>query len=203
MTTQLSLESSTLAPLPSPLRNGLIAVTILAFLSFVSTALLVIYITYRLVKWERLAQQEPRQNAGVNSEQSSDSQGSNDLTLGLEERHYHHVKTKGSLPPVSAPPTPGLEKGHSAVEEKMSTRWNPVLMLIYNLLCANLIEAMAFLLSVEWLRVDGILVPTATCWAQGWFMQVGKLSCSGMLVLISKSRACVPLRDLEYCSTSM
>lgn len=40
--------------------------------------------------------------------------------------------------------------------------------------------------AVVWVKQDGIFVPTAACWAQGWFMQVGKLVCSGMLVLISK-----------------
>ncbi|KAK6083296.1 integral membrane protein [Seiridium cupressi] len=191
MTSGLPAESTTLAPLPGDLRDGLIAVTILAFLSFVSTALLVFYITYRLIKWELVARQAPHQRIEELSNRQADSDGSNDLSLGLEERHYHYLKTNPGSPPASEPPTPRLEKGSPPVEKK-DTRWNPVLMLIYNLLCANLIEAMAFLLTVVWLKDDGIFVPTAICWAQGWFMQVGKLVCSGMLVLINPIPLGVP-----------
>lgn len=178
-------------PLPLTLRNSLIAVTTLAFLSFISTALLVLYVTYPLIKWDRVAHQPLQQNIAAIGNQQSARDGSNDLTLGLEERHYHYLKMNGGQsPPVSEPPTPRLEKRPYCTEEKKKkdTRWNPVLMLIHNLLCANLMEAMAFILGAEWLRQGGILVSTAACWAQGWFMQVGKLSCSGMLVLISKSR---------------
>lgn len=185
MASALSADSSTLAPLPGNLRSGLIAVTTLAFLSFVSTALLVFYITYRLVKWDRVARQVSQQDFARLRDEQRPNSGTNDLSLGLEERHYLQLKTNPHSPPVSEPPTPRLEKGPPPIEKK-DTRWNPVLMLIYNLLCANLIEAMAFLLSVVWLKDGGIFVSTPACWAQGWFMQVGKLACSGMLVLISE-----------------
>ncbi|KAI0139274.1 hypothetical protein BJ166DRAFT_125834 [Pestalotiopsis sp. NC0098] len=184
MASLLPAEGSTLAPLPEVLRSALIAVTTLAFLSFVSTAFLVIYITYRLIRWDRVVQQTKQQEVEERARRHTELDGTNDLSLGLEERHYVYLKAKMPTPTNSEPPTPRLEKDQ-AQEQTKHTRWNPVLMLIYNLLCANLIEAMAFLLSVVWVKQDGIFVPTAACWAQGWFMQVGKLVCSGMLVLIS------------------
>ncbi|ETS80918.1 hypothetical protein PFICI_08447 [Pestalotiopsis fici W106-1] len=230
MASHLPADGSTLAPLPKTVRNGLIAVTTLALLSFVSTALLVLYITYRLIKWDVVVKQTKQQNIDDAATRQTEVDGTNDLSLGLEERHYVFLKAKFPSPPNSEPPTPRFEKEHGHHEIK-DNRWNPVLMLIYNLLCANLIEAMAFLLSgkqrsvlfstpswgilatcidrlvqylddlrangqlrmrllisisvVVWVKEDGIFVPTAACWAQGWFMQVGKLVCSGMLVLIS------------------
>ncbi|KAF2993781.1 hypothetical protein E8E14_001497 [Neopestalotiopsis sp. 37M] len=184
MTSLLPADGSTIAPLPEPLRNSLIAVTTLALLSFVSTTLLVLYITYRLVKWDVAVQQTKRQVIEDAMIRQTEVDGTNDLSLGLEERHYVYLKAKLPSPPNSEPPTPRFEKDR-VLEEVKDKRWNPILMLIYNLLCANLIEAMAFLLSVVWVKRDGIYVPTAACWAQGWFMQVGKLVCSGMLVLIS------------------
>lgn len=161
-------SSSTLDPLPEDLRHGLIAVTVLAFVSLISTALLVLYITYRLIKWQRIARQIPQHNVEQLHNACTASDGTNDLSLGLEERHYHYLKKNPHSPTITEPSTPRLEKGPLSITKK-DTRWNPVLMLIYNLLCANMMEAMAFLLSIEWLKADGIFVPTAACWAQGWF----------------------------------
>ncbi|KAI4599067.1 hypothetical protein KJ359_002484 [Pestalotiopsis sp. 9143b] len=146
MASLLPAEGSTLAPLPEVLRSALIAVTTLAFLSFVSTAFLVIYITYRLVRWDRVVQQTKQQEVEERARRHTEIDGTNDLSLGLEERHYVYLKAKMPTPTNSEPPTPRLDKDQ-AQEQTKHTRWNPVLMLIYNLLCANLIEAMAFLLS--------------------------------------------------------
>lgn len=146
MASLLPAEGSTLAPLPEVLRSALIAVTTLAFLSFVSTAFLVIYITYRLIRWDRVVQQNKQQQVEERARRHTQLDGTNDLSLGLEERHYVYLKAKMPTPTNSEPPTPRLEKDQ-AQEQTKHTRWNPVLMLIYNLLCANLIEAMAFLLS--------------------------------------------------------
>jgi hypothetical protein len=146
MTSLLPADGSTLAPLPEPLRNSLIAVTTLALLSFVSTTLLVLYITYRLVKWDVAVQQTKRQVIEDAMIRQAEVDGTNDLSLGLEERHYVYLKAKLPSPPNSEPPTPRFEKDR-VLEEVKDKRWNPILMLIYNLLCANLIEAMAFLLS--------------------------------------------------------
>ncbi|KAH8200525.1 hypothetical protein TruAng_005302 [Truncatella angustata] len=200
MASELPAESSTLAPLPGELRHGLIAVTTLSFISFVSTGVLVFYITYRLIKWERVARQIPQSHIEGQIGRSSDGTSSDDLSLGLEERHYVHLKTKSA--PASEPPTPRLEKAPHPVEKEY-TRWNPILMLIYNLLFANLFEAMAFLLSIEWLKEDGIFAPTAACWAQGWFMQVGKLVCSGMLVLISINTYTTVVRGYKLSRTAI
>lgn len=152
MTSLLPADGSTLAPLPEPLRNSLIAVTTLALLSFVSTTLLVLYITYRLVKWDVAVQQTKRQVIEDAMIRQTEVDGTNDLSLGLEERHYVYLKAKLPSPPNSEPPTPRFEKDR-VLEEVKDKRWNPILMLIYNLLCANLIEAMAFLLSGKWRRI--------------------------------------------------
>lgn len=186
MASKLPEEAQTLpGPLPDVLRKGLAAVSALGFTSFLSTALLIVYITFRLIKWEHINRQAARQR-GVpfdDDHHGSDWKGV-DLSLGLEERHFYRMNRAK----IRVPPRPlGSPRSQFSFAESLETgpRWNPVLMLIYNLLFANLLEALAFLLSVVWLIKDEIVVPSGACWAQGWFMQVSKLMCSGMLVLIS------------------
>jgi hypothetical protein len=60
--------------------------------------------------------------------------------------------------------------------------YNQYVVLIYNLLIADLQQSIAFSISFHWLRVDGILAPTTACFLQGWFLQIGDVS-SGFFVL--------------------
>ncbi|KAK8016911.1 G-protein coupled receptor [Apiospora rasikravindrae] len=62
---------------------------------------------------------------------------------------------------------------------------NPFLLLIYNLLLADIIQAASFLLSVVWIRYDGTYSGSVTCWLQGWLAMTGKLSASACLVFAS------------------
>lgn len=55
---------------------------------------------------------------------------------------------------------------------------NQFLLLIYNLLLADIQQALAFLLNIAALRDNAIIVGTPTCWAQGWFVSTGDLASS-------------------------
>jgi hypothetical protein len=61
-------------------------------------------------------------------------------------------------------------------------RYNQYVILIYNLLLADLQQAIAFVMSFHWLRINKILAPTAPCFIQAWFLQIGDVS-SGFFVL--------------------
>jgi hypothetical protein len=50
---------------------------------------------------------------------------------------------------------------------RRSRQINQFIILIYNLLLADLQQSLAFLLNAQWLAQDGIQVGTSTCWAQG------------------------------------
>jgi hypothetical protein len=180
----LPAASDTFTPLPDALRDGLLATTVLAFMSFVSSVGAVVYITYRLITWEWVTRWSARHRVGAADDRRDDS-GANDLSLGLEQKHYHQIKTKSK--PRSSHDT-GLRKSETAIAavEKGDTRWNPILVLICNLLYADVIQSMSFLLNIEWIRENGIFVSTPACWAQGFFMQVGKVVLSGSLILISR-----------------
>lgn len=60
--------------------------------------------------------------------------------------------------------------------------YNQYVILIYNLLLADLQQAIAFVMSFHWLRINKILAPTAPCFLQAWFLQIGDVS-SGFFVL--------------------
>ncbi|KAK8869227.1 G protein-coupled glucose receptor regulating Gpa2-domain-containing protein [Apiospora arundinis] len=62
---------------------------------------------------------------------------------------------------------------------------NPFLLLIYNLLLSDMIQAASFLLSASWLRYDATYSGSVTCWMQGWLAMTGKLSASACLVFAS------------------
>lgn len=63
-----------------------------------------------------------------------------------------------------------------------SIRINQFLILLFNLVFADIQQSVAFLLNVRWLADNAIVVGTNTCWAQGWFVSTGDLG-SGIFTL--------------------
>ena len=60
--------------------------------------------------------------------------------------------------------------------------YNQYVLLVLNLLIADLQQASAFLISFHWIRVDAILAPSAPCSGQAWLLHSGDIS-SGFFVL--------------------
>jgi hypothetical protein len=60
--------------------------------------------------------------------------------------------------------------------------YNQYVILIYNLLLADLQQSIAFSISFHWLRIGKILAPTAPCFIQGWFLHIGDVA-SGFFVM--------------------
>lgn len=56
-----------------------------------------------------------------------------------------------------------------------SKRSNQFVILIFNLLWADIQQALAFLLNVEWLRLGSVQVENPICFAQGWLVSTGDL----------------------------
>lgn len=53
---------------------------------------------------------------------------------------------------------------------------NQFVLLIYNLLLADIQQSLAFALSANWISQDAIVVGTGQCWAQGWFVSTGDVA---------------------------
>ncbi|CAO2657189.1 Nn.00g033150.m01.CDS01 [Neocucurbitaria sp. VM-36] len=60
--------------------------------------------------------------------------------------------------------------------------YNQYVILIYNLLLADLQQSIAFSISFHWLRIGKIIAPTAPCFIQAWFLHIGDVA-SGFFVL--------------------
>jgi hypothetical protein len=54
--------------------------------------------------------------------------------------------------------------------------YNQFLILIFNLVLADIQQSLAFLLTARWLAENQIDIETATCWAEGWFVSTGDLA---------------------------
>lgn len=57
-----------------------------------------------------------------------------------------------------------------------SKRTNQFVILIFNLLWADIQQSLAFLLNVEWLRLDAVVIENPICFAQGWLVSTGDLA---------------------------
>ncbi|KAF2838988.1 hypothetical protein M501DRAFT_905244, partial [Patellaria atrata CBS 101060] len=60
--------------------------------------------------------------------------------------------------------------------------YNQYVVLIYNLLLADLQQSASFLISFHWMREGRIVAPSSACFAQGWLIQIGDVA-SGFFVL--------------------
>ncbi|KAI0136187.1 G protein-coupled glucose receptor regulating Gpa2-domain-containing protein [Xylariales sp. AK1849] len=166
MASGLDPISDTLSPLPDSHRSGLTAVAAFGFLSFIATSTLFLYLTYKLLRWHLNPSYEPsdrRLNAAT------------DLSLGLSQGHFSQSKA------VPHPVEPHSRRKTAAPRKTL----NQFLLLVYNLLFAEMQQSVAFLLNTSWATSDGIFVGTSTCWAQGWFVSVGDLAVSCFITAIA------------------
>ncbi|TKA69309.1 hypothetical protein B0A55_07951 [Friedmanniomyces simplex] len=67
-------------------------------------------------------------------------------------------------------------------KRKSQARVNQFILLLFNLVFADVQQSIAFLLNTDWLRRNAIDVASPTCWAQGWFVSTGDLA-SGVFTL--------------------
>lgn len=73
--------------------------------------------------------------------------------------------------------------GFKFIKERHAVQhYNQILILIFSLICADCQQSVPFLLNAIWLSKNAIIVGTATCRSQAWFIQVGDLS-SGVFTL--------------------
>ncbi|KAF5023533.1 hypothetical protein F66182_4400 [Fusarium sp. NRRL 66182] len=160
----LPLESQTLAPLGDNLRRGLTAVTVLAFISFFSATTLFSYLVYKVTTWSLFIKS---QSAGHVQPQAGPIQRAIDFTLGIDgvfSESNGETDAKGEVSPRKP---------------------NQFLVLIINLLLADMHQGVAFFLNVSWLHHDAILVGTPACFTQGSFVSLGDLASSMFITAIA------------------
>lgn len=181
MTSTLSIQSATLQPLPTSHHRGLIAVATFGFLSFLATSTLFCYLTWKLIKWHvdrSRSQNERRHHAPAT-----------DLSLGLSQKHFSQSK-----PTDTTQTNPSTLGSHATQPER---QLNQFLILVYNLLLAEMHQSTAFMLNVSWAATNGILVGTSTCWVQGWFVSTGDLAASCFITAIAVHTYLIVVRDYK------
>ncbi|KAI1336616.1 G protein-coupled glucose receptor regulating Gpa2-domain-containing protein [Xylariaceae sp. FL0016] len=155
----LDEDSDTIAPLTPGLHIGLIAVASFAFLSFFSALSLFVYLSYKLISWHiGVSQRRPLVDA---------ASARRNFTLGIDDLAADGEARKSANVTGYAEPAMAVRKPP-----------NQFLVLVFNLVLADLHQATAFLLSSAWVARDGIVVGTPTCFAQGLFDSNGDLSSS-------------------------
>ncbi|KAF2460285.1 G protein-coupled glucose receptor regulating Gpa2-domain-containing protein [Lineolata rhizophorae] len=63
--------------------------------------------------------------------------------------------------------------------------YNQYVLLIYNLLLADLQQSMSFAIGFHWLRENRIVAPTAACFIQGWLVHIGDVSSGAFIMAIA------------------
>lgn len=174
---ELRVASQTLDPLPTGVRQGLTAIAVLAFISFTASTTLFSYLTYKLVAW-RFITRKPAV-PGHAGQQSKSFQHTVDFALGIDGI-FDDDNTK-----IVGDAAPGADPDHADVAPRIRNPPNQFLLLIYNLLLADMHQSMAFLLNVSWVAHDAIIVGSPTCVTQGFFVSTGDLASSMFITTIA------------------
>ncbi|KAF7555369.1 hypothetical protein G7Z17_g2190 [Cylindrodendrum hubeiense] len=150
--------------------HGLIAISVFALLSFVLTSALFLYLTIKLVIWHL------RNRARANSIKNNvpDPQPITDFTY-----------EDGAYGPEGESSKVAHDRSVKRIKEAGKRPPNQFLILIYNLLLADMHQAAAFLLSISWLQRGGIIISTPTCFVQGLMTSNGNLSSSLFMTAIA------------------
>lgn len=182
-----------LFPLGPELRTGLKFIGILAVFSLILCSSLFLFITYRLVEGRlRGRGQDEHQSIDGNIADCLDGNG-NGNTFLLQAS----ISPKFPPTPTSSisktPLSPYTRAGTTLTEfyhglgddDRRRARpavpnirqsyqgYHPLLVLIYMLLIADIIQSASFIPNLVWVTQDAITVRTGTCWAQGWLRSQG------------------------------
>lgn len=177
---ELAVEGQSLGPLPLGLHQGLTAITVLAFISFTASTVLFFYLGYKLVAWHWFIgdvqveeQRSERSGRGF--------QRTVDFALGIDGVFTDNTK------PSSMKVTEQDSDDAKQVKQELRAKNPPnqFLVLVFNLLLADMHQATAFFLNVVWLQHDEIRVGTSACFAQGLFVSLGDLASSCFITCIA------------------
>lgn len=182
--------TGSLFPLPMVLKHGLAVVATCGFLSFFTALALFIYLSFKLVVWQFAPPKPPKDGVPMGREPESPSRTDVNGFL-VPDSHLCPQKENewDTMAPVSSRSSQ-VSGGFGATKRSLMERArreppNQFLILIYNLLFADIQQSIAFFLNVTWLSKNGIAVGNPICYAQGWFVSTGDLASSAFLTAIA------------------
>lgn len=178
-----------LSPLPPKLRIGLEVIGALAVLSLLLCSALFLFITCRLVDGLR---KETRRRKHLQLRASPND------SLDCNNASFEMGSPKGPRSPFSShtPVSPCLKGGAVSTTQQLQDRssvesrrvvmpnirqrykgYHPLLVLIYMLLIADIIQSASMIPNLVWVAHNAITVRSETCWAQGWLRSQGDSEC--------------------------
>ncbi|KAK6850139.1 G protein-coupled glucose receptor regulating Gpa2-domain-containing protein [Apiospora arundinis] len=187
-------QNDTLAPIGEPLRKGLIAVTVVSLVSFVSAGSLFTYILYKALVDFRQCRRRQRQLRERPDETRSEI--SLDLSLSLPIQRQIEgspdnlivARNNSTRSNNTTNTTTNNDNSHRATEASQTATAqicrgcqpyrNPFPFLILSILGAECNTALGFSLNLSWVLRNGIIVGTPACALQGWLNSMGILTSS-------------------------
>lgn len=202
-----------LSPIEPKLRNGLQIIGTLAVFSLILCTSLFLFITYRLFEGRarrcRLGTSRSQlQNASIQTHVSRTTTSD----VGLEPKTSMNIPSTPASPvsPYGNPlrPSPSVSQGlRSGKPERFLLSpipdcdvgageavpnirqrykgYHPLLVLIYMLLIADIIQSASFIPNLVWVRQNAIIVRSDTCWGQGWLRSQGDMASSLFAAAVS------------------
>jgi hypothetical protein len=79
---------------------------------------------------------------------------------------------------------------------KQYVQANQYVLIILNLLIADLYQALAFMISWHWIGLGKIMAPTTACFTQAWFLHLGDVASGAFVLAIAAHTLC--LIRLDY-----
>ncbi|KAF7563477.1 hypothetical protein G7046_g601 [Stylonectria norvegica] len=161
-------KSDSISPLPDNLRTGLIIISVFAIISFISTSSLFIYLTYRL------AVRPPKKEESPSNDVPSRVRVADYCPYDGEGRTHDYALK------VARERRERLAQEAKANKDKKAKKQPPnqILVLLYNLIIADMHQAAAFLISAYWIHKKGIFINTPASFVQGFFDSNGDLASS-------------------------
>ena len=185
--------SGSISPLPLVLKHGLAVVATCGFLSFFTALTLFVYLSFKLVVWQMKPPKESEDNGSGPLGREPESPTRSDVNGFLvpdshlcpqKENSWDDALPGSSRSSRLSGGTRGSRK-QSIVDRARREPPNQFLILIYNLLFADIQQSIAFLLNATWLSKNAIAVGNPICYAQGWFISTGDLASSAFLTAIA------------------
>lgn len=177
-TSLLAPESNSLNPLPANLRSGLIAISVVASVSCACSTMLFLHLAYKLVKWHI----KPRR-ATVRQKQEKEAMQYKQPMAGIDNRDF--LGQEGNLGRIDTTSTQALKCDEQEQREPVKQHPNQFVVLLLNLLLADMYQSISFLLNSVWVHDNAIEVGTGVCWVQSFFGSTGDLASSCFTTFIA------------------
>lgn len=186
-----------LSPLDDNLRAGLAVIGALAVVSLILCTSLFSFITYRVIQGRlKSPHRRRRRTSGLFTRRpSSPAERTQHEEHQLCRQASSNTLTGAAKSPLSPVSPPGSDPSHrdhhlsndtdGADEVAVGTvpnirrryqGYNPLLVLIYMLLIADIIQSASFIPNLVWVDHNAIHVRSESCWAQGWLRSQGDVA---------------------------